>query len=87
MIILVIIVWLLLGAISVWRFYHGMLREFYNDFGISIWSEEEGKKMLKRYLFHYSPFFVLAGAISLLAYHSVLPKGFACWWYTTKNKK
>ena len=80
-----IILWLLAGAISVWRYYHGMLKNFYETVGLSMWADKEGKDFFKGF-FLRSIIFVLAGFISLLAIEGIVPKGFTCWWYTTKNK-
>ncbi len=85
MIVLGIILWILVGAVSVWRFYHGMLKSFYEEVGHSMWEEQEGKDFFKRF-FIRSIIFVLSGGISLLVIEGVLPKGFTCWYFTTKNK-
>lgn len=49
MIVGCIILWLLVGAIAIWRFYHGMLKHFYESVGRSMWKEEDGKDFFKRF--------------------------------------
>lgn len=86
MIVGIVILWLLAGVISVWRFYHGMLRNFYEHCGLSMWKEKDGKEFFKKFFLTSCPIFILGGFISILAYWIAIPRGFNCWYFTTKNK-
>ena len=84
MITLLIIIWLLLGIIAVWRDYHGTLKEWYCSYRESYWKfdkEENGSSI--RFLLYLSPLFIFSGLITLIMFESLSK---TCWWFTTKNK-
>lgn len=85
MLITFIIIWLLLGIISIWRQYHGWLKFWYNSYNESYWKyakKENGQVFTL--LFLGSPLFIIGGVLTLL-FFEFLTEG-NCWWFTTKNK-
>lgn len=82
MIITIIIIWLLLGLIAVWRFYHGTLKDWYITFNESIW-EYDPSLMIS--IIVTSPLHITGGLFTLIIVElSSCPKS---WWFTTKDKK
>lgn len=80
------IIWCLLGLISVWRTYHGALKDWWNFSSESYWDFHKrngGSALINLLLF--SPIFVIGGPISLILFEFISKDN--CWFFTTKNKK
>jgi hypothetical protein len=81
-----IIIWLLLGAIGIWREYHGTLRWWYERHGESYWDfhRRHGNSAIQMLLL-FSPLFIMSGPIGLVLFE-ITNRGRNCWWFTTKNR-
>ena len=78
-----IIIWLLLGLIAVWRTYFGQLKFWYEEFEISLWkSYKKGEAEFFHTFLLFSPFFVIGGLIPLLIFEFMYSKD-NVWWYKT----
>ena len=85
MITLFIIIWLLLGMITVWRTYHGFLKHWYICYNESYWKYvKEQNGTVFKILFLGSPIFIIGGLLTLLLFEFSFQ--YNCWWFTTKNK-
>lgn len=79
-----IIIWLLLGIITVWREYHGLLKTWYKDFNESYWEFDKRENNSGiRVLLYSSPLLIFGGLITLIMSGLLSTP---CWWFTTKNK-
>lgn len=76
-----IIIWLLIGTISVWRTYFGIQKDWYNRFGTTMNEDEEADS--HKLLLKLSPILILGGLITFIIYASILPQA---WWFKAPKK-
>lgn len=83
MLITVIITWLFLGIINIWRTYHGMLRHWYISNNQSYWEfdKQRGFSAIRLFLL-LSPIIILMGAIGLILFELLFDN---TWYFTTKK--
>lgn len=69
MIILLLIIWLLLGIIAVWRCYFGLIKEWWVELKQDIRKHQRGNNVVF-FLLCYSPIFIMGGGITLLIFET-----------------
>jgi len=79
--IIFILIWCLIGLVSLWRVYHGFLKDWYIRFNESYWSYDAKTFKL---LFIASPVFIMGGLFTLLYWE--INVNTTNWYFTTKNK-
>ncbi len=83
-----LIIWFLIGAAAAWRYYHGVLKGWYDNFNESYWDYEcEGLSAIKLIVLG-SPILVVGGLFSVLLTEFILTSPYQpTWWFTTRGKR